>query len=159
MGSQSVQALLNLRAIAIDDLALASVVSRPGAVYASEDSLYVAARHYRQDFDTWFSGADREATTVHKFRLGVDAAPAVYVASGLVEGHVLNQFAMDEHEGFLRIATSNGMVPDPDVHSALSVLEDRGTELAVPETIVRLSVGIESVDDLIADVDQALASL
>jgi cystathionine gamma-synthase len=35
----------------------------------------------------------------------------------------------------------------------------RGTELAVPDTIVRLSVGIESVDDLIADVDRALASL
>jgi cystathionine gamma-synthase len=35
----------------------------------------------------------------------------------------------------------------------------RGTELAVPDTIVRLSVGIESVDDLVADVDRALASL
>ena len=34
----------------------------------------------------------------------------------------------------------------------------RGTELAVPETLVRLSVGIEGVDDLLADIDQALAS-
>ena len=34
----------------------------------------------------------------------------------------------------------------------------RGTELEVPDTIVRLSVGIESVDDLIADVQQALDS-
>jgi cystathionine gamma-synthase len=32
----------------------------------------------------------------------------------------------------------------------------RGTELEVPDTIVRLSVGIESVEDLIADVTQAL---
>jgi cystathionine gamma-synthase len=32
----------------------------------------------------------------------------------------------------------------------------RGTELEVPDTIVRLSVGIESVDDLMADVAQAL---
>jgi cystathionine gamma-synthase len=32
----------------------------------------------------------------------------------------------------------------------------RGTELEVPDTIVRLSVGIESADDLIADVKQAL---
>ena len=32
----------------------------------------------------------------------------------------------------------------------------RGTELEVPDTIVRLSVGIESVDDLVADVAQAL---
>jgi cystathionine gamma-synthase len=33
----------------------------------------------------------------------------------------------------------------------------RGTELEVPANIVRLSVGIESVDDLIADLDAALA--
>jgi cystathionine gamma-synthase len=33
----------------------------------------------------------------------------------------------------------------------------RGTELEVPATIVRLSVGIESADDLIADLEQALA--
>ncbi|GAB3614399.1 cystathionine gamma-synthase [Humibacter ginsengisoli] len=32
----------------------------------------------------------------------------------------------------------------------------RGTALEVPENIVRLSVGIESVDDLVADVEQAL---
>ena len=32
----------------------------------------------------------------------------------------------------------------------------RGTELAVPENIVRLSVGIEDVGDLIADLEQAL---
>ncbi|WP_066521817.1 cystathionine gamma-synthase [Curtobacterium ammoniigenes] len=32
----------------------------------------------------------------------------------------------------------------------------RGTELAVPENLVRLSVGIEDVDDLVADLHQAL---
>lgn len=35
----------------------------------------------------------------------------------------------------------------------------RGTELAVPENLLRLSVGIEDVADLIADLDQALAGL
>jgi cystathionine gamma-synthase len=32
----------------------------------------------------------------------------------------------------------------------------RGTALEVPDNIVRLSVGIEDVDDLIADIDQAI---
>jgi cystathionine gamma-synthase len=32
-----------------------------------------------------------------------------------------------------------------------------GTELEVPADLVRLSVGIETVDDLLADLDQALA--
>lgn len=35
----------------------------------------------------------------------------------------------------------------------------KGTEAEVPESIVRLSVGIEDVDDLLADIDQALARI
>ena len=35
----------------------------------------------------------------------------------------------------------------------------RGTEVEVPESVVRLSVGIEDVDDLLADIDEALARL
>lgn len=35
----------------------------------------------------------------------------------------------------------------------------KGTEAEVPESIVRLSVGIEDVDDLLADIDQALRRL
>lgn len=35
----------------------------------------------------------------------------------------------------------------------------RGTELAVPENLLRLSVGIEDVEDLIEDLDQALTGL
>ena len=31
-----------------------------------------------------------------------------------------------------------------------------GTELQVPDDLIRLSVGIEDVEDLIADLDQAL---
>jgi cystathionine gamma-synthase len=31
-----------------------------------------------------------------------------------------------------------------------------GTDLEVPADLVRLSVGIETVDDLLADLDQAL---
>ncbi len=35
----------------------------------------------------------------------------------------------------------------------------QGTELAVPENLLRLSVGIEDVADLIEDLDEALAGL
>ena len=34
-----------------------------------------------------------------------------------------------------------------------------GTELEVPADLVRLSVGIESVEDLVADLDRALGSV
>ena len=32
-----------------------------------------------------------------------------------------------------------------------------GTDLEVPDDLIRLSVGIETVDDLVADLDRALA--
>ena len=35
----------------------------------------------------------------------------------------------------------------------------KGTELAVPENLIRLSVGIEDIEDLIADLEQAFAQL
>ena len=35
----------------------------------------------------------------------------------------------------------------------------KGTELAVPENMIRLSVGIEDIDDLIGDLEQAFAAL
>jgi cystathionine gamma-synthase len=44
--------------------------------------------------------------------------------------------------------------PDEMTHASV-----RGTELAVPPEVVRLSVGIESVADLLADLDRALAAL
>ena len=44
--------------------------------------------------------------------------------------------------------------PDEMTHASV-----RGTELAVPDDVVRLSVGIESVDDLIQDLEDALSAL
>jgi len=73
-----------------------------------------------------FGDAD-EASTVHQFQLA--GASNAYVASGLVKGRVLNQFAMDEHAGHLRIATTTGHLPDPKVHSTLSVLKREGSAL------------------------------
>ena len=44
--------------------------------------------------------------------------------------------------------------PDEMTHASV-----RGTSLAVPPEVVRLSVGIESATDLIADLDAALSGL
>ncbi len=43
--------------------------------------------------------------------------------------------------------------------SAMTHASVKGTELAVPENLIRLSVGIEDLEDLIADLEQALATL
>ncbi|MGC4065872.1 MAG: beta-propeller domain-containing protein [Polyangiaceae bacterium] len=64
-------------------------------------------------------------------RFGEKAADTGYLASGMVPGHVLNQFSMDEYQGALRIATSKGRVPDPKVESVMSVLAQEGSTLSV----------------------------
>lgn len=66
-------------------------------IYMSRDALYVAG----QDYHTiWGS-----ITNIAKFN--VDGTKIGFAGGGLVEGTVLNQFSMDEHEGNLRIATTN----------------------------------------------------
>lgn len=111
---------------------LANVISRAGAVYASESSLYMSVPHRRVAGYGWYDSiAEDEASTVHRFRIGIEPTQTTYLASGIVPGHVLNQFAMDEHKGVLRIATTRGQVPDPNVESVLSVLQQSGPALNV----------------------------
>ena len=107
-----------------------TIISRPGATYATGDAYYVSVRQNPYG-GAWYSGYEdtEETSTVHKFQLA--EASNQYSASGVVKGRVLNQFSMDEYQGHLRIATTTGHVPSPDVHSTLSVLEQDGTSLGV----------------------------
>jgi uncharacterized secreted protein with C-terminal beta-propeller domain len=118
----------------LDALNATTIVGRPGAVYANERSLYVAVRHDYQAMAVWyFDDVEQrpEATTVHRFGLQPGSIATDYRGSGVVKGRILNQFAMDEHAEHLRIATTTGHVPSPDVHSTMSVLRDAGGELVV----------------------------
>ena len=56
---------------ALDALNATTIVGRPGAVYANEQSLYVAVRHDHWAMPVWyFEDPEQhpEATTVHKFQ-------------------------------------------------------------------------------------------
>ncbi len=108
----------------------ASVLSRAGAVYASASSLYVSVPHDFAGYADYYAAyGQQEVSTVHRFRISDDAGATAYAASGSVPGRVLNQFAMDELDGRLRIATSSGHVPDPDVDNTLTVLRQNGDAL------------------------------
>ncbi|MDX1691000.1 MAG: beta-propeller domain-containing protein [Acidimicrobiia bacterium] len=88
------------------------VIARGETVYASTENLYVATNIWvpeeffaseprDEDFE------ERYETAIHKFSIPA-GAPAEYQASGSVEGHLLNQFAMDEFDGDLRVAVTDG---------------------------------------------------
>jgi hypothetical protein len=124
--------LMSFDLTAAAPIGVTSVVGSPGAVYANATSLYVAqpSGGYSGYGYGYGSGAT-DRTVVHKFRVAQDRAATTYAGSGTVDGHVLNQFALDEHEGNLRVATSTGYVPDPNVHSQVTVLAESEGRLAV----------------------------
>ncbi|WNG51307.1 hypothetical protein F0U60_49640 [Archangium minus] len=86
-----------------------TLVTEPGEVYATESALYLAARHWWW----WPEVGQSDYTYVHKLDL-TQPHRATYVASGTVEGTLLNQFSMDEHQGVLRVATTlSSLVAEP----------------------------------------------
>jgi uncharacterized secreted protein with C-terminal beta-propeller domain len=99
-------------------------------VYASTTNLYVA----QPSVWWWWGWGNLDMTTaIHTFELDPSATdPVRYAASGEVEGWLLSQFSMDEHEGYLRVATSEfdwwwGNTDDEeDPGSRITVLTDDG---------------------------------
>jgi uncharacterized secreted protein with C-terminal beta-propeller domain len=100
-------------------------------VYASTTSLYVA-----QTSDWWWWGwmwaPGKMTTAIHKFELDPSLEdPVRYAASGEVDGWILDQFALSEHEGFLRVAATEfdwwwNTTPDREQASSVSILSDDG---------------------------------
>jgi len=73
-------------------------------LYASRGNLYITIPEYLKA-SRWWMGV---WTSIHRvsFRRGV----ITYEAAGRVPGRVLDQFSMDEHEGYFRIATTSWMM-------------------------------------------------
>jgi hypothetical protein len=112
------------------------VLATGDTVYASTDNLYVATQQWQ--FWAAARGDDAEeipdgvTTEIHQFDIS-DPTRATYVASGEIDGYLLNQFAMSEHEGRLRTASTTS--PNWwggegfDTESIITVLEPRNGEL------------------------------
>jgi hypothetical protein len=116
-------ASIDLNAAVAQNPGRTTLVTEPGEVYANEDSLYLATAHWWW----WPEPGQKDHTYIHKLELG-QPQHARYVASGTVEGHLLDQFSMDEHEGVLRVATT-----------ITSRVEERGNSWGRVETTNRVS--------------------
>ncbi|MEL6186585.1 MAG: beta-propeller domain-containing protein, partial [Myxococcota bacterium] len=78
-----------------------SVLGEVGEIYASAESLYLASPHW------WWWPEEGQTTHTYIHKLDIrDPSRARYAGSGGVPGYLHNQFSMDEHLGFLRIATT-----------------------------------------------------
>ena len=109
----------------------AAVVGDSDTVYASPENLYVAVNRWGQQ--PWDLGRpvapDEARTELHQFDIA-DPAQARYVASGAVKGRLLNQWALSEHDGHLRVATTReGLGDGSGSESGIVVLRTRDQEL------------------------------
>ena len=119
----------------------AGVVSTGDIVYSSAENLYITTQNWDwlsrpMPVDVGVDVATDEVvddgpppTQIHQFDLGEGTA-ATYVASGSVPGRLLNQFAMSEYNGDLRVATTTeGFDFGEQSESAVTVLRPNGEDL------------------------------
>ncbi len=120
------------------------VLTEGQTIYASTDRLAVSTTRWEGDFN-WEEGipADQETyiTSFHSFDIS-DPSTTSYVASGSVEGYLLNQYSMSEFEGYLRVAVTEGAPwGDQSSQSSVIVLEEQGSELVTVGEVGGLGKG------------------
>ena len=120
------------------DFEVDHVVGTYPQVYASQDLLVLA----ESAFDWWwFWGNDgaNEMTNLHTF--DISGETTLYTGSGRVNGTVINQFALSEHEGVLRVATTAGQwarwwMEDPEPMSSQLVTLVRSMDMETQQQVL-----------------------
>lgn len=143
--------MLNLTHVDLDDggkpaIRSTGVMANGWQVYASQDNLYVAMT---SRWWWWGWGNQENETHIHKFGLEGPKGRPEYVASGKVEGWLLNQFSMSEYEGHLRVATTdneftwNQATQEQDIEGGnhLTVLKQDGPKLVETGAVRNLAPG------------------
>ncbi|MGO0577821.1 beta-propeller domain-containing protein [Ornithinimicrobium panacihumi] len=138
------------------------LVATGSTVYASPDRIVVGTSGW--DLWAWMpepaaasriwpGGQPLDRTDLHTFDIS-DPDSTRYVASGTVEGRLVNQWALDEQDGVIRVATTT----DPpgasqQSQSSLVVLREDGDQLAETGRVdgMGLTEQIQSVRYLSAD--------
>ncbi len=134
----------------IDPSSGVGILSDGQTVYASTESLYVATQRWTDwnqlQEDDAQARADSMTTLVHKFDIS-DPRTTTYRASGTIDGFLLNQFAMSEYEGRLRVASTDSPTwawwggQGPDSQSQVAVYEEQDGELVVVGSVGGLGKG------------------
>ncbi len=113
-------------------------------IHGSTSEIYVSANAIYLMNEVWgehsslrnsaFFAEPSYRTQIEKLAFG-SAGQVDWVASGTVAGHVLNSFSVDEHNGYLRIATNTGS------ENNLYILEHNDERLEVVGSVEGLADG------------------
>jgi len=141
-GSPDGYGMTTVVTVDVDDpdtkFASTAISADAGLLYASTEALYVTDTDY-----AWDTFSSRTDTILHK--LAFSDTGTDYVASGLVQGRVLNQYSLGEHEDYLRVATTNDEWTSAggSLDNNIYVLGESGTSLEVVGKIENIAPGEE----------------
>ncbi|MFF2886558.1 beta-propeller domain-containing protein [Paenibacillus sp. NPDC057967] len=101
-------------------LQLSAYLGSGDKIFVSQRHLYVSQLLYKakdKDFEM--------VTKFHKFRL--DYGSVLYMGEGTVPGYVTDPFSMNEHEGYFRVALTNGDLTSdyPGESSQIYILDEK----------------------------------
>jgi hypothetical protein len=117
-----------------------TIVADGDTVYGTDKSLYVADDHVMEGMrvarGTAIAGSGR--TELYQFDISRPGKP-VHVASGSVEGLLLNQYSLSEYENNLRVATTTGGQSQSE--SRITVLTRKENQLTQVGVVTGLGVG------------------
>lgn len=118
---------------ALDDGHPVTIVADGDTVYSNGTSLYVASNQAWTRLVPALAARTPAEARTEIYRFDTTTTPPRFVGGGSVPGHLINQYAMSEWDGRLRVATTvdDGVGPDgvPQSHSGVYVLETKGDRL------------------------------
>ncbi|HHV72608.1 MAG TPA: hypothetical protein GXX38_08390 [Clostridia bacterium] len=116
-------------------------------IYASPNNLYVALTKYSTEKNKAENmqklilprSETKAETVIYKFAL--DQGQIKYQQQGIVPGTILNQFSMDEHKGYFRIATTKGEIWQNDENTSKNNIYILDNELNIKGKIEDIAPG------------------
>jgi len=99
-------------------------------LYASLDNIYLTGYSWN---------AEGGATKI--FKINIDDRSIEYIADGTVQGTILNQFSLDEHNGYFRIVTQSGHASRSGGYTSQTDLYILNEELDTVGTVTGLAPG------------------
>ena len=113
-----------------------TIVADGSTVYGTDRSLYIADDH--STFGAIDAPPDSSRTELYQFDIAKPGKP-VQVASGAVNGSLLNQYSLSEYQEHLRVATT--VYDQGNSQSMITVLRRKGNELTQVGQVGGLGAG------------------
>ncbi len=101
---------LNIAGFNINNNEAANIETYLGAgedIYSSQDSLYITKVKYEYKDSRWYGYYNNYDINTYIYKFKLEDSKVTYEAAGSIPGEVLNQFSMDEKDGYFRIATTD----------------------------------------------------